>query len=269
MGKRTSTIAIRLAAVLLAGLFVAAAPAAAQNNNTTSGNGGATAWTPWWDVTAGYEGDSQDTAYAFAGPGYNHPINDNTAIVARLTFSYLTYEFANGDGTRTHVSGPGISPTVGLRFGRKDNFKVMVGPDWKRRDREVMGPADIQLSKTDENNVGARFSADLYDDFAPHWNVHALASFGTAEDWLWTRVGVKRQLTNLNWHRPIALFLGAEGISQGNSDIRQWQAGGLAEIVHAPSSLSVMLRAGVKKSTFQHADDETGPYFGIGLYRRF
>jgi hypothetical protein len=266
MGKKKSSIATRLALVLFAGLCLAA-PAVAQNN-TTNGNG-ATAWTPWWDVTAGYEGDSRDTGYAFVGPGYTHPLSDSTAIVGRLTFNYLTYEFDNGDATRTHVSGPGIAPTVGLRFGRRSNLTVTAGPEWKRREREVMTPADIRLSETDDDKLGARFGASLYDDFADHWNVHALASYGTAEDWLWTRVGVKRQLTNLNWRRPISLFLGAEGIAQGNDDIRQWQAGGLAEVVHAPSSLSVMVRAGWKNSSFQHAEDDNGAYFGIGLYRRF
>jgi hypothetical protein len=30
-----------------------------------------------------------------------------------------------------------------------------------------------------------------------------------------------------------------------------------------------MVRAGWKNSSFQHAEDENGAYFGIGLYRRF
>jgi hypothetical protein len=242
-------------------------PAAAQTGSQ-NGNGAST-WSPWWDISAGYEGDSRDTGYAFFGPGYYHPISDDTAVVARLNVNYLTYEFDNGDGTRTHVSGPGFAPTVGLRFGRRDNLKVMVGPDFKRRQREILTAGDLELSEEDDTKVGARFAADLYNNFGDHWNLHALGSYGTAEDWLWTRVGIKRQLTNLDWRGPIALSLGAEGIVQGNDDIRQLQGGALAEIVHARSSLALMLRAGVKNSSFENADDESGPYFGIGLYRRF
>ena len=37
---------------------------------------------------------------------------------------------------------------------------------------------------------------------------------------------------------------------------------------HAPSTTAIMLRAGFKRSSFDTADDRTGPYFGINFYKR-
>jgi uncharacterized protein YhdP len=60
----------------------------------------------------------------------------------------------------------------------------------------------------------------------------------------------------------------AEGIWQGNDDIKTLMLGGLVEFVHAPSSTAIMLRAGFKRSSFDVADDRSGPYFGINFYKK-
>ena len=53
---------------------------------------------------------------------------------------------------------------------------------------------------------------------------------------------------------------------------RNWSnsIGALAEVLFVPAKFSVMFRGGYKRTSFDNGGaDKTGPYYGIGIYKRF
>jgi hypothetical protein len=254
-------------ALLAAGLLVALAPAARAQSPGTSVP--ADQRPPYWESIGGFEGDTHDTGYGFFGPAYNHPISENVAITGQVFGTYLFYEFDNSQGGRTSVRSPGISPAVGLRFGRKTTVKFTVGLSAKHESREIRDHSAFALAETDRWRTGASLGSDLYWNLTSRDNIHALVNYTTQDRYLWTRAGYKRQVSNLDWKGHTTLYLGVEGITQGNKDIWSNQAGALAEVLLVPSHVSLMFRGGYKRSTFDIGPDKSGPYYGVGLYKRF
>jgi hypothetical protein len=222
----------------------------------------------WWELIGGFEGDTHQTGYGFLGPAYIHPLRPKLALHAHVFGNYLYYEFANGLGGTTKVQSPGFGPALGLRFGDKTSFTVTAGLDVKHRQEEIRSATGL-VSDTTKTRVGAGFGADLYHDLSKHTNLQLIGHYGTVDKYTWTRAGLKNQVTNRSWKGHQTLYLGVEGIAQGNEDIFSWQTGGLAEVLFVPSKLSLMFRAGYKNSSFDVGPDKTGPYFAVGLYKAF
>jgi hypothetical protein len=223
---------------------------------------------PYWDFNAGYEGDSNDMSYGFLGPGFNRPINDRLSLVGRLNLSHLRYEFENGLGGRTEVTAPGISPAIGLRYGRRNWVRFTTGVVVRREERtfnDAFGPVRTE----EDTRVGLSLGADAWWNVNRRANVHAMLHYGAASSYIWSRLAAKHQVSNFDWRGPITLYLGAEGVAQGNDDIRSYQIGPLAELNFAGSDLSLTVRGGYKRSTFEIGESDSGPYFGVGLWKRF
>ena len=243
----------------------AAAPVANQAAAPGAQPAGATS-APFWELIGGYEADTHGSAYAFFGPSYVRPIRPGFAWTARAFGNYLAYEFSGADGD-TEVRSPGISTAVGVRFGEKSFFGVSAGPEVKWRRTELTRPNGQTVSSSD-TVVGANVGAEAYVNPTSHNNLHGIVNYGTADEYTWARLGFKEQVSNRNWQGPTTAFVGVEGIAQGNSDIKSTQFGGFFEITRVPSNLSLTFRAGYKKSTFDVGPDKTGPYFGVGFYKR-
>lgn len=256
----------RIIALASVASVVLVAPARAQSPGTSV----PTETKPgYWEAIGGFEADTHGTGYGFLGPRYNHPISDSLALTARVYGTYLFYEFENDRGGTTTVRSPGFSPSVGLRFGRKARIHVAVGLSSKHEDREITDGAGRLLSDTSRWRTGVNLGGDLYWDVTRRTNFQGIVSYGTEDEYLWTRAAVKRQVTNFDWKGGTTWGVGVEGIAQGNEDITSRQIGALAEVVFVPSRLSLMFRGGFKHSTFEFGPDKNGPYFGVGLYKRF
>jgi hypothetical protein len=252
--------------VLMAGLLALPPLAHAQSPGSSAP---ADVKPPYWEIIGGFEGDTHHTGYGFFGPQYNHPIKDNLAITARVFGSYLYYSFDNNLGGETKVHSPGFAPAIGLRFGRGTTFKVAVGYSGKSQHREIFDGAGRLTSDTTTWKSGLSLGGDVYWNLTKRDNVHALASFNTSDDYLWSRAGYKHQMSNHDWRSSTTFYLGGEVIAQGNDDIRSNSVGALAEVLFVPSRFSVMFRGGYKRSTFPRGDDKSGPYYGVGIYKRF
>jgi hypothetical protein len=221
----------------------------------------------WWEFVGGYE-TGVDTGYGFAGPSWHHPLRDDLTFEAQLYATHLDYEFANADGGRTHVDGPGLAPAVGLRFGSRNWFRVMGGLEI-RSHGETISRLGRNDSEFDETRVGLDVGADAWLTPSDRSNVHAMVHYGTASEYLWGRVAAKHQVSNFDGQGGTTLSLGGELIGQGNDDIRSTQVGALAEVFLRSAQLSLTARGGYKKSTFDVGDDDTGTYFGVGIWKRF
>lgn len=231
----------------------------------------------FWELGGGFEVDTHGTGSGFFGPSYIHPIRPGLAWTARVFATYLYYQFDDGIGD-TKVRSPGVSTAVGLRFGDRNLFGlttgaegffgVWAGPEVKWR-REESHRADGTSVRKDTTEVGASVSAELYTNPTSHNVVQALFAYGTVDSYAYGRLSFKEQVSNLASQGSNTVFVGVEGIAQGNKDITSIQGGGLVEVAHVPWDLSLALRVGYKHSTFESGPDKTGPYFGIGLYKRF
>lgn len=253
-------------AVLIAGTLALPGAARAQSPGTSAP---ADTNPPYWELIGGFEGDTHQSGYGFIGPSYNHPISDDVAVTARVFGNYLYYEFNNNLGGKTKVHSPGIGPAIGLRFGRGTTFKVAVGYTGKNEHREITNRAGQLVSDATHWISGLSLGGELYWNLDKLNNIHALGNWSSADKYRWLRAGYKHQITNHDWKAHTTLYLGFEGIDQGNKDIHSDSVGALAEVLFVPSHLSLMFRGGYKHSTFPIGDDKNGPYYGIGLYKRF
>ena len=253
-------------AVMAVALLTLPSSAAAQSPDTS--DPAATA-PGYWEMVGGSEHDTHDVSYSFIGPGYNKPLSDRVGLTARMTFRYLSYEFRNGAGGDTSVSSPGFQPQVGLRFGpRGKTIRFRVGYATSREHR-TESDRDGRIVDSRRWRHGVSLGSDLYYNLTKRDNIHAMVSFGTENSYLWSRLGYKRQVTNFDWRDKVTVYVGAEGITQGNDEIWSNMGGGLAEVLFVPARLSLMFRSGYKHSSFERGEDKKGPYFALGLYKRF
>jgi hypothetical protein len=222
---------------------------------------------PHWSSTGGFETDTHDTGYGFFGPTYIKPIQHNLAVVAGANVNYLYYQYPSGSG-QTSVKAPGVSARGGVQFGEKNTLTLSAGPMFKRRHTEIMDGASNVIRKVNDTLVGVDFGADLWVDPTSHNNIFGMLDYNTLDSYKWSRLAYKEQLANHNWSGRFTPYLGAEVVAQGNKDIRSTQVGAFIEIVHVPSTMSIMLRGGYKRSAFAIGPAQTGPWVAIGFYRR-
>lgn len=223
---------------------------------------------PRWEFVGGFEGDTHDTSYGFVGPSYHRPLNGKLALKFSVRATHLRYAFENGLGGETTVTSPGIGPGVGLRYGRKNWVQFVTGLDVDRESREITGPQGLIASER-ETKFGVGVGVDSWLTPTRRSNVHAMLHYGAASKYTWGRLAARHQVTNMDWHGRHTIYLGAEGVGQGNEDIRSWQVGPIVELLFARTQLSLQARGGYKRSSFERGPDKTGPYFGIGLWKRF
>jgi hypothetical protein len=220
----------------------------------------------FWELISGYEGDTDGSGYGFFGPSYVRPIRPGLSWTARASGNYLSYQFSGLDGaTRGH--SPGLSSAAGLQFGDKNFLRVLAGPEVKWRRTEFTGANGAIATRTD-TRLGLNVGSELYANPTSHNNVQGLVNYNTSDRYSWSRLGFKEQINNHTWEAANTAFLGVEGIAQGNTDIRSKQLGGFFEITHVPARVSVVFRAGYKRSAFAVGPDKTGPYFSVGFYQR-
>jgi hypothetical protein len=222
-----------------------------------------------WDISGGYEADDNDTSYAFFGPSYNRPLNDNVALRLSVNVNHLKYQFENGEGGTTEVEAPGISPGVGLRFGNRNWFQVTGGVSIRDESRRITGAGDTLLSDEDDRRTGLFVGADAWYNTSRRSNLHAMVHYGGVSNYLWSRLAGRQQISNFDWRGPVSFYLGAEVVGQGNEDIKSWQVGPILEMALAHTQLSLTARGGYKRSTFDVGEDKSGPYFGVGIWKRF
>jgi hypothetical protein len=251
------------AAVVLA----LALPVAAQSQAPNQATSPIQVRTGTWATVGGFEGDTHDTGYGFFGPEYLRPIKENLSFVGVASVDYLYYEFEDGLG-RHNVRSPGASARAGLRFGRTNWFQISAGPAFKRRHLEVFDLAEQPFRSDTDLQFGANVGADMWVNPSKTNNIHGILNHGTVDNYTWGRLAFKQQVANLSWQNRFTPYVGVEYIGQGNDDIRSQQAGAFVEMLHAPSSVSVMLRAGYKRSTYDVGPAKTGPWFAIGFYHR-
>ncbi|OLC08309.1 MAG: hypothetical protein AUH42_01815 [Gemmatimonadetes bacterium 13_1_40CM_70_11] len=186
------------------------------------------------------------------------------ALVIGGSGSYLYYSFPDSGGP-TAVTSPGVSAVLGYRLRTERLASTLSALYEVRRARE--GPAVLPATRRTERGVAAE--EELWLQATPLTVVDAIVSYSGANRYLWARAGLQRQLTNTQFRRPVALAVGVEGTTQGDRDIRVYEAGVVLalEFVHTDGSLQV--RTGYARLQYSDQTSESKPYFGVALYRAF
>jgi len=191
-------------------------------------------------------------------------LGSHHALVVGGSGSYLYYSFPDSGGI-TEVASPGVSAALGYRFRTERMSSTLSAAYELRRTRE--GPAVLPATRRTERGVAAE--EELWLQATPLTVVDAIVSYSGANRYLWARAGLQRQLTNTQFQRPVALAVGVEGTTQGDRDVRAYEAGVVLalEFVHTDGSLQV--RTGYVRLQYSDQTSESKPYFGVALYRAF
>ena len=221
----------------------------------------------YWSAIAGFEADTHDTGYGFVGPQYVKPIQPNLAWIVGANLNYLYYDFPNTSG-QTNVRAPGFAARGGVKFGDRNYVELSAGPGVKFRHTEVVDPLSNVIRSTSDTLVGLDVGGDLSVDPTSHNNISGIVDYNTIDSYTWSRLAYKEQVGNPNWSGRFTPYVGVEFVGQGNADIRSTQYGAFVEVVHVPSRISVMVRGGYKRSTFEIGPAQTGPWVAVGFYQR-
>lgn len=213
------------------------------------------------ELVGGWEG-SGERGYEFLSPVLTVAESPAHALLFRGAASYLYYSLPSPGGS-TDVTSPGAS--IGIAYRKKlRKGSVTIGPGYEIRETERQGV----LSER-ETERGLTVQGDIFYQVRPLDTLFLIGSFGKANEYVWSRAGYKRQLTNTDFRGPRAFSLGGEITAQGNEDLRAVQAGAMLEWAFMRSSTSLQLRGGVGRTDYEMGESEESPYLGIGFYRRF
>jgi hypothetical protein len=215
----------------------------------------------------GWERDSQNQGFGFVSLGSVFVLNDRTAVLGRVMGSYLYYNFDSANGT-TEVTSPGITLLSGGRFSREGMTAILLGGAELRRNRNVENFTS-GLSSTHRETEFGGVAQGMVDTvlFSQTW-LNLFINYGGANQYTFSRLAIKRQITNFSYAAPYTFFVGLEGIGQGNQDIIGAQGGGFLEVFFSPTRLSILFKGGYKHSWFPDAPEKDGTYLGVNFYTR-
>lgn len=211
------------------------------------------------ETIAGADWDTKAQGYQAVGAGVLSPLNDRWTVFGRLSASRVRYTYDAGSASLTG-NILALGPSVGARYRIGTlNLGLASGIDIRHTRRTT-----VAGGFEDRDETGASVQADLDLWFAKVYDLSVISSFASAGDFFWARGRLKRQVTNLDYARPISWFVGVESVGDGNSDFHSYQLGGVVECAYRPLSLSAAIKGGYKYSTGYR---DTG-YAGVELYYR-
>lgn len=215
------------------------------------------------ELSAGWEGASS-RGYAFVAPTVSFAASESWSWIARASLSYLYYEFPEAGGV-TRVNSPGEAIAVGLRYaGPQLTLSFSPGYEIRQTTRRLAGDGKI-----DEDENGFTVQGSAFFQATPRTQLSAIASYGDANEYFWGRIGAKRQLTNFDFSRPVALHAGVELTAEGNDDSDAKQLGGMFEFAFPQARASLQFRAGRSDIEYSDGSDESRNSFGVSFYHGF
>lgn len=218
--------------------------------------GAASEWIGGWEGSA-------DRGYSFISPVLTLRDTPARALLLRASASYLYYALPEAGG-ETDVTSPGVA--LGVAYRKKlRRGSITFGPGYEVRDTQRTRGAFTES----EREQGFTFQGDIFYQPAPLDTWFAIGSYGQANQYVWSRGGYKRQVTNRTFQGPRALGIGVELTAQGNEDLRALQGGGFLDLSFLRSATSLQFRAGYSDTEYDTGETTSEPYFGIGFYRRF
>jgi hypothetical protein len=215
------------------------------------------------EIVGGWEGGPSN-GYGFVSPIFTIPSSGTNMFLIRPTVSDLYYNYRDVGGF-TDVVSPGAAIQIGYRL-QTPRLTFTIGPGMEVRwdHRQFASGQTVNTTQ-----IGATGEADAFFQATNQTNLNLISSYGEANHYFWTRLGIKHQITPTTILRPVGVALGADLTGQGNHDAYQFEAGGMLELQVTHIHSSLQFRAGYAHLWFVDGSTDTRPYFGLGFYHRF
>ncbi len=219
------------------------------------------------ELIGGWEGDSFQQGYGFLAVGPLVRAGPDVSIPARLTGSYLYYDFIS-DGQTTKVRAPGLSGMTGLRLGGDaGSLTLLGGAEWRNERRELLGGS---TPATTQGKWGGIAQVEGNLPLTQRWSAFLLGSYAGAARYLYGLGWLQAQLNNLEWRSgATTLFAGLEGVRQGNNESSGAQGGAFLSLSLGGSGVSLRLHGGYKETWSPGTAHRRGGYGGLGFYKSF
>jgi hypothetical protein len=215
------------------------------------------------ELVAGWEGGPSN-GYGFVSPIFTVPSSNRNMFLIRPTVSDLYYNFRDVGGF-TYVTSPGAAIQIGYRLQTR-RLTFTIGPGYEVRwdHRRFASGQTVNTTQT-----GVTMEGDAFLQESSLTNLNIISSYEAANHYFWTRAGIKRQVTDTDFIRSVALSIGPELTGQGNHDAHQAEVGGMLEFGLPRTHASLQFRAGYARLWFVDGSTDSRPYFGVGFYHRF
>lgn len=214
-----------------------------------------------FSLFSGGEIDTRGQGFSYLGLDITQKVYKNLSLSGRLTPNYLTYKFRYGDDL-IRAKSPGLYTVLGAKLSwDQTTLGLYGGMEYRNTSlRPDLRTADVRGSTV------AGLVQGEFDTWLPsRTNFSGFASFSGTNDFLYERVRIKQQITNLSFKKPNTLNLGVEQIYGRNPDFHQIGGGLIMEIYNIPKRISFAVRTGYKNdSTFGN-----GVYGGLEFYVGF
>ncbi len=206
-----------------------------------------------------YTGASLDTraeGYEYFGLGAGQSLNDHWTFMEKAIANFLHYEY-DSNSHNIRARAPGAKFQIGPKyFGEGHYFILTGGLDYRNTSLSREDPK----SKTKGGKTGGTIEAIYSQDLFARFTTDLIVNYSSIGNFTWGRGRLKYLISAEPATQKI--FLGLEGIGQGNSDYTAQQVGALLELQRLRENFSIALSGGYKhSSTFSN----TG-YLGLELY---
>ncbi|MCC6543877.1 MAG: cellulose biosynthesis protein BcsS [Nitrospirae bacterium] len=210
---------------------------------------------------AGGEIDGRGQGFSYMGMDMTQSINKTISFSGRIVPSFLTYKYYSGDRL-IKANSPGISPAAGIKllWGQS-----MIGFFGGVEFRNTTLNPDDQSASVRGSSVAGTLQGEYDTWFSSRTSLNASASFSGTSNFVYERLRIKQQITNLDFNKMYTLNAGVEQFYGRNSDFHQEGGGLILELFQISWRTSVAVRSGLKRdSTFG-----SGAYGGLEIYKGF
>ncbi len=206
-----------------------------------------------------YTGGTVDTrgqGYQYFGLGVGQPVTERWTFMGKVVGNYLHYQYESGPRI-IRASAPGVRFQIGPKYFDEQRYFILTGGlDYRNTSLSHRDPASRTRGARTGGTIEAIYSQALTETF----RTDLVLNYSSIGDFTWGRARLKHLIAvDPTRHR---IFVGLEGIGQGNRDYNAQQIGPMVEFQRLQEQFSIVLSGGYKRSsTFTHT-----AYFGLELY---
>ncbi|MGE5302606.1 MAG: cellulose biosynthesis protein BcsS [Alphaproteobacteria bacterium] len=208
------------------------------------------------ELYTGVNLDTRAEGYEYFGLGLGQSLNDHWIFMEKAIANFLHYEY-DSNSHMIRAKAPGAKFQIGPKYvGEGRYFILTAGLDYRNTSLSHADPKSETKGARTGGTVEAIYSQDLF----ARLTTDLIINYSSIGNFTWGR-GRLKYLTSAEPGTQ-KIFLGLEGIGQGNSDYTAQQVGALFELQRLRENFSISLSGGYKHSSeFSH----TG-YFGLEIY---
>jgi hypothetical protein len=208
------------------------------------------------EIYTGGTVDTRGQGYEYFGLGVGQPLNDHWTFMGKLVGNYLHYEYDSGS-PNIKAKAPGARFQIGPKYYSEGRYFILTGGlDYRNTSLSPNDPG----STTKGARTGATVEAIYSQDLVEKLTMDLIVSYSSIGNFTWGRGRFKHLASAKPGVQKI--FVGIEGIGQGNRDYKAQQVGPMVELQRVKEQFSIVLSSGYKHSS---AVSHSG-YFGIELY---